>query len=358
MSDITGNDPAPSRRAVQPKHSHVHSPGASDGGANAHSADDRTRGQEGAPRISAIVPVTESRYDDVDEIYRSYQNGISRTKLSYEFIYVLDGEYPDVYEKLRRLRAQGEPIRIIKLARSFGEATALNVGFQNAHGDIILTLPAYEQVKGDDLPRLMQALESSDMIIARRWPRTDSTFNRIQSSIFNALQRAITKFPAHDLGCGVRVLKREVAAELHVYGEQHRFLPLLAHRLGFKVRELDAAQSPKDAFRRVHRLSEYLRRIIDLFTAFFLVRFTKKPLRFFGTVGFAAFMIGALATLWLVIERGFFDVPLGNRPMLVIAALFMVLGIQIIAIGLLGELLIFTHAGEIKEYFVEETINN
>ncbi len=357
MGNVTKKGALPPIGREYAKHSQSRAPQASRDASAGHPADSEQKDAENATRVSVIVPVTEQRYDDVEELYRTYREAVSRLNLSHEFLYLLDGDYSDVHEALRRLQAQGEPIRIIKLARSFGEATALNAGFLHARGDIVITLPAYEQVRGDEIPRLFQALEGYDMVIARRWPRTDSVLNRLQSAVFNALQRAITKFPAHDLGCGVRVLRREVTKEVQLYGEQHRFIPLLAYRLGFKVRELTAEQSPKDSFRRVHSLSVYVRRLLDLFTAFFLVRFTKKPLRFFGSVGFMAFMLGVLATLWLIVERQFFGVPLGNRPILVIAALLMMLGIQIIAIGLLGELLIFTHAKEIKEYTIEEIVN-
>jgi glycosyltransferase involved in cell wall biosynthesis len=322
----------------------------------AHKSDADAPGTQTAPALSIVVVVTE-RFDDVESLYRKYKAGVLVLNRPTEFIYVLDGDYPDTYSTLRRLRAEGEPIRIIKLAKNFGEATALHVAFEQSSGDAIVTLPAYEQIDASEIRHLIESLDGHDLVFARRWPRRDSIVNRVQSWVFNALQRAITKFPAHDLGCGVRVLRRAVAREVPMYGDQHRFLPLLAHRIGFRVREVNARQSEKDMFRRLYAPGVYLRRLLDLMSVFFLVKFTKKPLRFFGLVGSATLLVGVLATLWLVVERSFFGMPLATRPALVIAALMVVLGIQIIAIGLIGELLIFTHAKEIKEYTIEEIVN-
>jgi hypothetical protein len=145
-------------------------------------------------------------------------------------------------------------------------------------------------------------------------------------------------------------------AELPLYGDQHRFLPLLAARLGFRIGEVNVAQSRKEKFWRLYRPGVYPRRLLDLLTVFFLIKFTKKPLRFFGLIGAATFLLGGLLTLYLVIERLFFGVPLAQRPALLLSSLLVVLGVQIFALGLIGELIIFTHAKDIKEYTIDEII--
>ena len=306
--------------------------------------------------LSIIIPVTE-RHDEITELYRAYKQGVAACGKRYEFVFVLDGDYPQVFQSLRDLIKQGEGIKIVKLAKAFGEATALNIGFEKSTGAVIMTLPAYEQIKSSEICRLVGGLADHDMVVTRRWPRIDSWLNRLQSSVFNSMLRLITDLPFHDLGCGVRVFKRQVAKEVHLYGDQHRFFPLLAYRLGFKVLELEAPQSEKDAFRRIYSPGIYIRRMLDLLTVFFLIKFTKKPLRFFGLLGSGVFSIGAVVTLWLVIERMFYAVPLADRPALVLASLMIVLGIQIFAIGLIGELIIFTHAKSMKEYAIAEVIN-
>jgi glycosyltransferase involved in cell wall biosynthesis len=311
-----------------------------------------------AQRIDVAVIVTVSeRYDDPRQLYFEYRRALESSGCRYQFTYVLDGEFPDVLEELKRLQHEGEAVRIVKLSRWFGEATALTAGFENSQGDIILTLPSYHQVEPAEIPRLIKELERCDMAVARRFPRADSRFNRVQTAVFNWLFRAMTGSVFRDLGCGVRALKRQITTEIPVYGDQHRFLPLLATRQGFKVRELDLPQSSKDRPWRLYRLGVYPRRLLDLLTVFFLVKFTKKPLRFFGLIGVAIFALGALLVLYLVVERLFFGVGLAERPALLLSSLLIVLGAQIFALGLIGELIIFTHAKDIKEYSIDEIIN-
>jgi glycosyltransferase involved in cell wall biosynthesis len=318
--------------------------------------DSETHMTPSSPRVAVIIPVSE-RYDSVAELYNDYKRAIQATELDFEFTYVLDGEFPEVLHALQELQRHGEPLRIVKLAKWFGEATALSAGFENSQGEIILTLPAYHQVEAAELPRLIKALDGADMVVVRRFPRADSRFNRMQTGLFNWFFRAMTGSVYRDLGCGARAFKRQVATEIPVYGDQHRFLPLLASQQGFTVREVDLAQSTKDRPLRVYRPGVYPRRMLDLLTVFFLAKFTKKPLRFFGLVGIAIFAIGALGVLYLVADRLVFDVALAERPALLLSSLLMVLGAQVFALGLVGELVIFTHAREIKEYTIDRTVN-
>lgn len=305
--------------------------------------------------LSAVVPVTE-RFDDVEKLYFAYKKGVEATALGYEFVFVLDGEYPDVFATLQALRKQGEPIKIVTLAKWFGEATALTIGFAHAVGDIILTLPAYLQVDVGEIPKLVKTLDKVDMVVGRRFPRVDSKLNVIQSKVFHFLLRSVVDVPFHDLGCSVRAIRRRVIQELTIYGDQHRFLPLLAQQQGFKVLELDTAQAQEDAFRRIYPFGVYLRRLLDILTIVFIVKFTKKPLRFFGLIGSFTLGIGILATLYLGVERLVLGVPLADRPSLVLAVLMIVMGFQMIAVGLIGELIIFTHAKDVKEYTVDRIV--
>jgi len=305
--------------------------------------------------LSVIIPVTE-RFDSVSELFHEYKRGIETTGLNYEIIYVLDGEQPEVLRELTTLQ-KTEKIAIIMLAKWFGEATALNAAFSKASGDIFLTLPAYQQVEADEIPKLVEALDNCDMVLARRWPRHDSIINRLQARLFNFLLRLSTDLNIRDAGCSVRAFKRIVIDEVHIYGDLHRFLPVIAHRQGFRVTELDITQSKKDTRQRIYSPGVYLRRLLDLLTIFFLIKFTKKPLRFFGLVGSTLFGIGLAITIYIVSERLFFNVALANRPALIFSSLLIILGIQIIAIGLIGEIIIFTHAKDLKEYKIDKIIN-
>ena len=306
-------------------------------------------------QLTVIIPVTE-RYDPVTELFYEYKRGIDATGLTYEIIYVLDGEHTDVLEQLEKLQ-ESEKLSIITLAKMFGEATALTAAFSYASGDIFLTLPAYQQIETDEIPKLVAAIKDNDMALARRWPRRDSMINRLQTRLFNFLLRLSTDLKIHDAGCSARAFTRKVIEEVQLYGDLHRFLPVMAHRQGFRVIELDVTQSEKDIHQRIYAPGLYVRRLLDLLTIFFLIKFTKKPLRFFGLVGTTLFSVGLITSLYLIGERLFLGISLADRPALILSSLLVVLGVQIIAIGLIGEIIIFTHAKDIKEYKIDTIIN-
>ena len=306
-------------------------------------------------KLSVIIPITE-RYDPITGLFHEYKRGVEATGLEYEIIYVIDSGDPDVLGELAHLQ-RTEELTIITLAKWFGESTSLNAAFVQATGDIFLTLPAYKQVEASEIPRLIKAIDNCDLVIARRWPRRDSIFNKLQSSVFNFMLRSFSDLRIHDAGCSVRAFRRQVMEEVPLYGDLHRFFPIMAYRHGFKIVEVDVEQSKSDAFQRIYSPGIYLRRLLDLLTVFFLIKFTKKPLRFFGLVGSSIFGLGLLVTMWLVCERLFFNVALADRPALILSSLLIVLGIQIIAIGLIGEIIIFTHAKDLKEYKIEQIIN-
>jgi glycosyltransferase involved in cell wall biosynthesis len=309
----------------------------------------------GKPDLSVVIPVSE-RFDPVRELYEAYRDGLRSGGARPEFIYVLDGAYDEVFAELRALQAAGEPIHVVQLARWFGEATALTIGAEQASSERLLFLPAYHQVDPAAVARLLHDSDA-DLVIARRWPRRDSKLNRVGTILFHRLLRAITGYTFRDIGCGVRLMKRRVFDEVTIYGDQHRFLPILTAHRGFTVAEVDLPQAEKDPRLRLYRPGTYVRRLLDLVAVFFIVRFTKKPLRFFGLLGSAMVMIGALILAVVSIQRVFGDMPLADRPALLLGALFLLLGVQLFALGLIGELIIFTHARTLKEYAVAERIN-
>jgi hypothetical protein len=179
----------------------------------------------------------------------------------------------------------------------------------------------------------------------------------MQSKIFHALISFRGDFQFSDLGCSVRCFKRKILEKVHIYGEQHRFFPILAQRYGFRVSEHKVPQTEKDFYQNFYPLGTYLRRFTDLLSVFFLVKFTKKPLRFFGLAGVFTFFLGILLAVHLFIERIFFHVPLRDRPLLLLDMLLFVAGVQLFAIGLIGEIIIYTHAKDLKDYTVEKIIN-
>jgi len=181
--------------------------------------------------VAVIVPVGE-RYDAVHELYDAYKRALQASGCNYEFTYVLDGDFPEVLEALKQLQGRGEPISVVKLAKWFGEATALTAGFENSRGDVLLTLPAYYQIEPSDVSKLLKEVQGRDMVIGRRYPRTDSKLNRLQTLVFNWAFNVMTGSSFRDLGCGARAFRRRLAEEIPLYGDQHRFLPILASRQG------------------------------------------------------------------------------------------------------------------------------
>ncbi len=306
--------------------------------------------------LSVVIPVSE-RLDDVGELFKEYKSAVAKAVTKYEFIYVLDGLFQDAATKLEVLQQSGEPIVVVQLAKHFGEAIALTAGFDSARADSVLTLPAYFQLTPSEIPKMIVALRDADVVLAVRLDHGESKARRFQRRSFSWLVSKLTGMTFRDLGCGARVLRRQVFEEIRSYGDQHRFLPLLASRAGFRISEVEVSQSDRDTGPKYFHPGVYLRRALDILTVFFLIKFTQKPLRFFGLIGFMVAAIGGFVVLYVVIQRLLGDTALADRPALLLGALFVVLGIQLFAIGLLGELIIFTRSRQIKEYRVDKTIN-
>ncbi len=305
--------------------------------------------------LTILIPVG-GRHADVAALWREYGTAIASLGLTFECIIVLDGPHPDIAPALQELVASDDHVTVLELMRAFGEATALMSGFQRARGQVLLTLPAYPQIEPADIARLIRALDSADLACGHRWPRAGTLWDGLRRRIFHSILARVTQLRFRDLGCCARALRRRVLQEITLYGDQHRFLPILADRQGFKVAEVDVRQSPRDRHDGRYPVREYVRRALDLFTVFFLARFTKKPLRFFGMIGATTFGAGILVTAWLIVERLFLQHALADRPALLLSSLLIVLGLQLFAIGLLGELIIFTHARELRDYQIDKVV--
>jgi hypothetical protein len=307
--------------------------------------------------LSVVVPISE-RHDDMKKFFLHYSGELKETGEKYEFIFVAEEGFNNAVADLKELRKDNHEIKIIKLNSSVGEATALSIGFKKARGTYIITMHPYFQVEAAGIRKVINELENGkDLVITRRYPRIDSVLNRIQTFTFHWLIGALTGMSFQDISCGLRGMKRKVAQELNLYGDLHRFIPILAHMQGFRITEIDVKQSNEESGIRIYRPGVYLRRLLDISTVFFLFKFTKKPLRFFGLIGFSFFTVGFFINLYLAIQRLMGLTGLANRPLLLLGVLVMVLGIQIASIGMLGEIIIFTHARETSDYQIEEVLD-
>lgn len=306
--------------------------------------------------VSILVPVVE-RVGDLAALHAELVDALAASGRRGEILYVIDDRQRHTLPTLERLPAGGPPVVLLRLGGSFGESAALAVGLREARGERIVTFPSYFQVDTHALGAALDQLDAgADLVIGRRFPRTDSWFNRLQSRLFHLLVRAFTGARFADISCGFRAMRRQVARELQVYGGLHRFIPVLARQRGFAVHELPVRQRPEDRATRYYGVALYVKRVLDLMTVFFLLEFTRRPLRFFGPIGLLLGGAGVAIDLWLVAQRIFGDGGLAERPLLLLGVLLVVLGMQMLSLGLLGEVIIFTHARRVRDYHVAEVI--
>jgi hypothetical protein len=291
--------------------------------------------------ISVVCPVGRHA-QDLSGTHREYAEALARTGRQAEFLYVLDGRRPEAWNDLRGLEEDRFPVRILTMARGFGEATALQVGFERARGRLVLTIPDRPQLEARVLLDVLTELDrGEEAVVTFRHPRTDALLNRLQSRIFHWLARQATRQRFHDLTCGVRGFTRQVAVGLDLYGDQHRFIPVIALRNGHRVHEIPGVQHRENRTLRLRAPGVYVRRVLDLLNIYFLARFTRKPLRFFGLFGALIGLVGFAISAYLAAQRLLGFSALANRPLLLLGVLLIVLGVQVTAIGLLGEIIIF-----------------
>lgn len=308
-----------------------------------------TRSAETAVRASIIVPVSR-RHDDLAGLYREFSVPLGAAGCSFEFVFVLEPWLRGLAPALKELAGQGAPVRVLIAGQVLGEASLLRAAIVHCRGEIVVTLPAYRRVEAAVLPKLVDGvLGGIDLATAIRSPRRDPWFNRLQGRVFHGLLQPATRGRFHDIGCGVHAVRREILEQLPLYGDFFRFLPVLAAREGYRVEEIAAQQHPLDCKTRVYGPGTYLRRLIDVLGLAFLVRFTEKPLRFFGLIGSALALPGAALLLLLFIQR-LQGKGIADRPLLLLAVLLVVLGVQATALGLIGEIIVHFNAPRRKSY--------
>lgn len=307
----------------------------------------------GRPRVSVIIPVTE-RPQPLERVFQEVAPVLAEAGISCEYLFVVEPWGRDLVGPVRELTAAGHPIRIFELGRTMGESAMLQAVLEHARGDVLLTLPSYPRVAPSELPKLVKEVDrGADLALARRTLSGGSRVNRLQNRVFHALLRTAVGGSFQDVASGVRAMRREVLEEVPLYGDFFRFLPVLAEKEGFRVREVAVVPHDEDAPSRVYRPGVYVRRLIDLLGLAFVVRFTRKPLRFFGILGSAAAAVGAVILLALFIQR-LGGEGIADRPLLLLGVLFFILGVQAIAIGLVGEIIVHLAASGGRQYRVRE----
>jgi dolichol-phosphate mannosyltransferase len=305
--------------------------------------------------VSVVVCVEGTPAPGLPDFLRDVVEQLEKRGCDHDVLLVLGAVPPAVSKQIRELKL-GDPehVRVLRSGSAMGAAALLSAGFEQAQGEVLLTLPPRLEVEPGVVGELLDALdEGADVAFASR-NADASGLARRQSLWFNGMisWAAGTRF--RDVAGGTRALRREVLAELPLYGDFHRYLPVLAERLGFAVREIEGRRHPDAREPGVHAPRLYLWRALDVLSIFFLARFTRRPLRLFGGVGAMFGSLGAVLLTWLGAQR-LMGVPLGTRPLLVLAILLLGLGVQTLSIGLLGELILFFHARRQRDYRVKAT---
>ena len=308
----------------------------------------------GSRLVSVVVPVVE-RADDLVALYREFGAELAARGEQFEFLFIFDGGF-EPSPALLALSRETSDVHLLRFAQRFGETAALRLGIERSRGEMILTLAAYLQVRPEGVGALLDAVDGgADMAVANRSPRMDSWLNRMQSRAFHRMLGGLSDQRFHDMACGARAMTRRVAEALPLYGDMHRFIPAIALREGLQVQEVPVPQHPNDMRVRVYGPGVYFRRLLDIATFFFLAKFTEKPLRFFGLVGSVFLGVGGIVSLVLLVER-LEGNPIANRPLLLLGVLLIALGVQLIGLGLVGEIIVHLRAPHRRAYRVRERV--
>lgn len=313
-----------------------------------------TPGPSSEPDVSIIVPVLVGD-GRVREVVEALGGELDRLGRRWECILVFDGvRGPAWIEAARLSEGRPEQVRSVAFQQSFGESVCLSAGFEQARGKVVVTSPQYVQVDPFELGAMLKAIdEGADFVAPWRHPRIDPVLNRIQSAFFNWVMRRIIHMQFHDLNCYFRAIRREVLEELTIYGDMYRFLPVIALRQGFKVVEVKVRHLKEWGGAGFFGVGVYVRRLLDILGMVFLAKFTLKPLRFFGVLGGLFLLLGGSFLAWSFWTWWFNDVGLWHRSVFLTGMLLFVLGMQIIGFGLVGEIIIYTQARNLREYRIE-----
>lgn len=287
--------------------------------------------------------------------YHAYREALVGDDRSIEFIYVLDESKLKALNDLKALSADdSEPLKVIALSRWDDEIGSLKSAVRRASGDIILTLPAVLQVEPGDLNKVIDAAISADMAVAERPTISTSWLYKLQNRLFHGTLGLLFGRQMHDLVCRVRAYKRAAIEEILGFCTQQHFLPILAHDRGFQIKAVDVTM--RQSASPHASVGSQLRLFSDTIALFFVLKFVRKPLRFFGAIGLPFLLFGLLFTSVLAVGRLFFDMQLADRPILILGVLMIVLGIQTIALGLIGEIIIFASGKRTREYTIEKIL--
>jgi glycosyltransferase involved in cell wall biosynthesis len=297
--------------------------------------------------LSVVVPLLNEEAT-VGQLYDELEAALAPTGLAWEVVFVDDGSTDGSYRELVRLHAAHLNVRVVRMRRNFGKAAALSAGIEIATGEVVVTMDADLQDDPAEIPNLLAKLdEGFDVVSGWKCDRHDPLVRRFVSRIYNAVTRIATGVKLHDMNCGLKVYRAEVFEHVRLYGERHRFVPVLVHHLGFSVAEMPVNHRARTNGHSRFGIERYLRAPFDLLTIVFMGRYRYRPLHLFGGVGLAASVAGgAILSYLTVLKVG--GAGIGGRPLLLLGVLLVFVGIQFLSLGLIGEMLTSHHEEKLQ----------
>lgn len=294
--------------------------------------------------ISVVLPV----YDEEENIVALHEEiaaVLDKVPGQSEIIYVDDGSRDQTLTRLRELHDQDDRVVVIEFRRNFGQTAAMAAGFEHARGEVVIAMDADRQNDPADIPKLLAKMEEGyDLVSGWRFDRKDGYWLRLfPSKIANKLISWATDVRLHDYGCSLKAFRHDVVKQLSLYGEMHRFIPALASAVGVRIAEVKVNHRARVAGESKYGISRTFRVILDLITVKFLLRFSSKPMQFFGSIGLISSFIGFALCFYLTVEKLFYHVPMSDRPLLLLGIMLIFIGLQFITVGLLAELMTRTY---------------
>ena len=288
-------------------------------------------------KLSIIIPVWNEE-ENIQSLYNKLKTILIG---DYEILFVDDGSTDGTYHFLNNTRRKDSKLKIIRFKKNSGKSAALSMGFKHAKGDIIITMDGDLQDDPEEIPNFIEKIkEGYDLVVGWKYKRQDPLSKRIPSKFFNFLIKILTGVKIHDSNCCFKAYKKEVLKNLKIYGELHRYIPSLVHWKGFKITEIKVKHHKRLHGKSKYGISRLLKGFLDLLTIKFLIKYSKKPLHFFGSIGIISFLVGTMISLYLLYEKYFLDLNIGSRPLLILGVLCVIIGIQFICLGLLGEMIL------------------
>jgi glycosyltransferase involved in cell wall biosynthesis len=292
--------------------------------------------------ISVVIPVRDEE-ESVGPLLGEIAAALEQLDRPWEVVFVDDGSTDATFAALTRLHAAHGNVRIVRLRRNFGKAAALQAGFAQAAGDVVVTMDGDGQDDPAEIPRLLAKLEEGfDLVSGWKVHRRDPLTRRIPSRLFNGVAGRLSGLRLHDMNCGLKAYRAEVVRRLRIYGELHRYIPVLAHYEGFRVSELAVNHRPREHGRSRYGMERYLRGFLDLLTVTFMGRYRQRPLHLFGGMGLVLTLAGIAVLLYLTALK-IAGEAIGHRPLLTLGVLLVVVGMQFLSLGLLSELITSHH---------------